>query len=364
METRASRKRAAAAVAATTPVQIDTQPLKKQRVVLGELTNLSNLIFPLPANLIPQKQKLQPRKNPGLKKQPITLPLDVKVEKFDDPHGGSECYEPSILNYLREMEMQKKRRPMVDYIEEVQREVTENMRGILVDWLVEVAEEYKLLSESLFLSVSYVDRFLSINPVKKGRLQLLGVTSMLVASKYEEIDPPNVRQFCSITDYTYNKAEVVEMEADILRYLNFEMGNPTAITFLKRFTEIDSKNQKTPNLQIEFLSNYLAELSLMDYECIRFLPSVIAASAIFLARFILSPDDHPWTPSLQEYTGYQAIELKACVLILHDLYLARRCASLRAVRQKYRQHKFKYVANFPSPPEVPKFYFDPVIQLD
>lgn len=71
---------------------------------------------------------------------------------------------------------------MVDYIEKVQKDVTANMRGVLVDWLVEVAEEYNLLPETLFLSVSYMDRFLSINPVTRRRLQLLGVSSMLVAS--------------------------------------------------------------------------------------------------------------------------------------------------------------------------------------
>jgi len=78
--------------------------------------------------------------------------------------------------------MQNKRRPMVDYIEKVQKIVTPTMRAILVDWLVEVAVEYKLLSDTLHLSVSYIDRFLSVNPVSKSRLQLLGVSSMLIAA--------------------------------------------------------------------------------------------------------------------------------------------------------------------------------------
>lgn len=78
--------------------------------------------------------------------------------------------------------MEAKRRPMADYLEKVQKDVTANMRGILVDWLVEVAEEYKLLSDALYLTVSYVDRFLSLNAINRQRLQLLGVTSMLIAS--------------------------------------------------------------------------------------------------------------------------------------------------------------------------------------
>lgn len=78
--------------------------------------------------------------------------------------------------------MEPKRRPLPDYLEKVQKDVTANMRGVLVDWLVEVAEEYKLCSETLFLSISYIDRFLSSNAVTRQRLQLLGVSSMLIAS--------------------------------------------------------------------------------------------------------------------------------------------------------------------------------------
>uniref|UniRef100_K7KT22 B-like cyclin n=1 Tax=Glycine max TaxID=3847 RepID=K7KT22_SOYBN len=209
--------------------------------------------------------------------------------------------------------MQRKRRPMIDYMDKVQKQVTTTMRTILVDWLVEVAEEYKLLSDTLHLSVSYIDRFLSVNPVSKSRLQLLGVSSMLIAAKYEEVDPPRVDPFCNITDNTYHKAEVVKMEADMLTTLKFEMGNPTVNTFLRRFANVASENQKTPNLQIEFLVGYLAELSLLDYDCLRFSPSIMAASVIFLARFIIWPEVHPW---------------------------------------------FKYVANLPSPPHVPIYYFE------
>lgn len=71
---------------------------------------------------------------------------------------------------------------MIDYIEKIQKDVTSTMRGVLVDWLVEVAEEYKLLSDTLHLAVSYIDRFLSLKTVNRQRFQLLGVTSMLIAS--------------------------------------------------------------------------------------------------------------------------------------------------------------------------------------
>jgi cyclin-A len=90
----------------------------------------------------------------------------------------------------------------------IQNDINQNMRGILVDWLVEVAEEYKLSSENLYLSTNYVDRFLSVIPVLRGKLQLVGVSCMLIASKYEEIFAPQVEDFVYITDNTYTAEEV------------------------------------------------------------------------------------------------------------------------------------------------------------
>lgn len=61
------------------------------------------------------------------------------------------------------------------------------MRSILVDWLVEVAQEYKLHSDTLYQTVGMIDRYLSVARVPRNYLQLVGVSCMLVASKYEEI---------------------------------------------------------------------------------------------------------------------------------------------------------------------------------
>jgi len=74
------------------------------------------------------------------------------------------------------------RRPSPDYFQKVQKYISPKMRAVLVDWLVEVAEEFKVHAETLHLAVSYVDRFLTMNVVTRDKLQLLGVTAMLVAA--------------------------------------------------------------------------------------------------------------------------------------------------------------------------------------
>lgn len=95
---------------------------------------------------------------------------------------GYVICEAERLLLLVETQVKPKQRPLPDYMEKVQKDVTPTMRGVLVDWLVEVADEYKLLSETLHLTVSYIDRFLSLKTVNKKRLQLLGVSAMLIAS--------------------------------------------------------------------------------------------------------------------------------------------------------------------------------------
>ncbi|KAK1312059.1 Cyclin-A3-1 [Acorus calamus] len=243
-------------------------------------------------------------------------------------------------------------------MESVQKDVTKSMRGIVVNWLVEVAEEYSLVPETLYLTISYMDCFLSKHVVNHENLQLLGVSSMLIASRYEEIRPPHVVDFCEVTENTYTKEEVVKMEDDVLECLKFELGNPTIHAFLRRFIRVSLEKCKKPNLKMEFLSNYLAELSLLEYECIRFLPSIVAASAVFLTRFTINPNVHPWNPALQNYTGYQPSVLKDCVLAIHDLQLNRKGSSLIAIKNKYMQHKFKCVAALSSPSEIPPAYFE------
>ncbi|XP_031267253.1 putative cyclin-A3-1 [Pistacia vera] len=358
--TRAARKRAALGNA-------EEQPPSKKRVVLGELPNLSNVVVSKNPSL-----KSEPQKPKGKAKKKVKKALLPTTTKNDDVEGKVDIdaksddpqmcgpYVSDIYEYLHTMEVDPKRIPLPDYIEKVQKDVSANMRGILVDWLVEVAEEYKLVSDTLYLTISYIDRFLSSNVLNRQKLQLLGVSSMLIASKYEEISPPNVEDFCYITDNTYTKDEVVKMEADTLKALKFELGNPTIKTFLRRFTRVAQEDYKASNLQLEFLGYYLAELSLLDYACVKFLPSLIAASVIFLARFIIRPTRHPWSSGLQQYTSYKPSDIRECVLIIHDLYLSRRGGSLQAVREKYKQHKFKCVATLPSSPEIPVSYFEDI----
>ena len=92
-----------------------------------------------------------------------------------------------------------------------QTDINDKMRAILVDWLVEVHLKFKLMPETLYLTVNLIDRFLAKKPVTRKNLQLVGVTAMLIASKYEEIWAPEVRDFVYISDKAYTREQILGM---------------------------------------------------------------------------------------------------------------------------------------------------------
>ncbi|KAF2618815.1 hypothetical protein F2Q68_00040803 [Brassica cretica] len=292
---------------------------KKRRAVLGDISNVTFNAPKLEAKNIKQVKK--GRGTSQLASSCVTSEI-TKLQSKTDAKAEATLIQmtrilysaasmaPEIYYSLRVSEL--KRRPVPDFMERIQKDATESMRGILVDWLVEVSEEYTLVPDTLYLTVYLIDWFLNGNYVERNRLQLLGVTCMLIASKYEEIFAPRVEEFCSITDNTYTRDQSLHLE-------------------------------------LEFLASYLTELTLIDYHFLKFLPSVIAASAIFLAKWTLDQSKHPWNPTLEHYTTYKASDLKASVYALQDLQLNTKGCPLSAVRMKYKQEEFKFVAVLTSP---------------
>jgi cyclin B len=117
------------------------------------------------------------------------------------------------------------------------------MRGILNGWLVEVHLKFKLLPETLYIAVNLIDRFVEKCPVARKEYQLLGITAMMVASKYEERYPPNIEDFIHISDNTYNREQMIQLEFKLLTLLEFELTFPTCYRFIERFAKIANTDE-------------------------------------------------------------------------------------------------------------------------
>ncbi|XP_077156531.1 cyclin-A2 [Paroedura picta] len=250
-------------------------------------------------------------------------------------------YVDDIFKYLREMEVKCK--PKVGYMKK-QPDITNNMRAILVDWLVEVGEEYKLQNETLHLAVNYIDRFLSSMSVLRGKLQLVGTAAMLLASKFEEIYPPEVTEFVYITDDTYTKKQVLRMEHLVLKVLSFDLAAPTINQFLSQYFL-----HQPASSQVENLATYLGELSLIDADpFLKYLPSVTAAAAFHIANYTIA--GRTWPESLVKVTGYTIESLQPCLLDLHKTYHRAAQHTQQSVREKYKALKYNAVSLI-EPPE-------------
>uniref|UniRef100_A0A8C2US44 G2/mitotic-specific cyclin-B1 n=1 Tax=Chinchilla lanigera TaxID=34839 RepID=A0A8C2US44_CHILA len=208
---------------------------------------------------------------------------DVDAEDGSDPNLCSE-YVKDIYTYLRQLEEEQSIRPK--YL--LGREITGNMRAILIDWLVQVQMKFRLLQETMYMTVSIIDRFMQNNCVPKKMLQLVGVTAMFIASKYEEMYPPEIGDFAYVTNNTYTKHQIRQMEMKILRVLNFGLGRPLPLHFLRRASKIGEVD-----VEQHTLAKYLMELSMLDYDMVHFPPSQIAAGAFCLAQKILNNGE--WT---------------------------------------------------------------------
>lgn len=273
-------------------------------------------------------------------------PMDMSVvEGEEKPIDVNEVpeYAAEIHTYLREMEV--KSRPKAGYMKK-QPDITNCMRAILVDWLVEVGEEYKLQNETLYLAVNYIDRFLSSMSVLRGKLQLVGTAAMLLASKFEEIYPPEVAEFVYITDDTYTKKQVLRMEHLVLKVLSFDLAVPTINQFLTQYFLNQSVNK-----QVESLAMYLGELSLVDSDpFLKYLPSHTAAAAYILANHTVTGGS--WPKSLIEMTGYSLEDLMPCIEDLHRTYLNVAHHAQQSVREKYKGSKYHEVSLIDAPSKL------------
>jgi len=252
-----------------------------------------------------------------------------------DPQRASE-YAADI--FARLLDTESLFLPKPDYMEE-QTDINGKMRAILIDWLVEVHMKYRLRPETLFLTVNIIDRYLSVRPVMRKKLQLLGVVAMFIAAKYEEIDPPKVHEFAYITDHTYSKKEIVSMECSVLVALNYQIAVPTPAHLMDRLQRANGCDAVHRSL-----AQYALELSLLDLRNLRHPPSLLVSAALLMSNEFLGRRTL-WPASMAHHTRRSESSLRTCAADLRVVLETAKTASLQAVRRKYQLDLNHAVAN-------------------
>ncbi|XP_030573698.1 G2/mitotic-specific cyclin-B3 [Drosophila novamexicana] len=266
---------------------------------------------------------------------------DFDRKNWDDPFQVSH-YAMDIFNYLK---LREPEFPIHDYMPK-QVHLTTWMRTLLVDWMVEVQETFELNHETLYLAVKIVDLYLCREVINKEKLQLLGAAAFFIACKYDERQPPLIEDFLYICDGAYNHDELVKMEMETLRTINYDLGIPLSYRFLRRYARCAKVQMPTLTL-----ARYILELSLMDYATIGFSDSQMASAALFMALRMhggaANLHKKTWTSTLAYYTGYQLAQFAEVVPVLNAGLHRKPRATIKTIRNKYSHKIFHEVAKVP-----------------
>lgn len=259
--------------------------------------------------------------------------IDLDKDDADDPLMVSE-YVEEIFAYMREIEMHCM--PNGDYMS-MQRDINWHLRGVLVDWLIETHAKFRLLPETLFLALNIIDRFLSLRTISLSKLQLVGVTALFIAAKYEEVLCPSIQNFLYVADGGYTDEEILRAERYMLRVLDFDLSYASPMNFLRRISKADNYD-----IQTRTVAKYFMEIALVDHRLIEHPPSLVAAAAVWMAREVL--ERGPWTPTLVHYSTYAENELLGTAEIMLDYCL--RPPAHPHFHKKYSSKKFMRASTY------------------
>jgi len=299
--------------------------------VFGDITNIA-------------KNSSKPDKLQPVKSFPQPMPTEATTS-FQSPSSNVEPsnaqevdeYVPDIVDKLFAEE--EAGRPQPDYMDR-QNALTPKMRTILVDWLIEVHLKYKLRSETLHLGINLIDRYLSKVQVARNKLQLIGVVAMFIASKFEEIHPPEIKDWVYITDGAYTKDDVFMMENHMLTTLSFKIAVPTAAHFFDHLVVANGCDSVHRSC-----TQYLLELGLLQSRMLQYRPSHIVSAALLLSNelFARSP---VWPQAMMNQSGYAEPMLGQCVQELRQLLKADRAdaGGQQAVYRKFSTPQHHAVA--------------------
>ena len=250
-------------------------------------------------------------------------------------------YLDEIYSNLLSDEKNLKYSPKIGYME-MQSDINEQMRAILIDWLVEVHYRFRLKSETLFQTVWIIDTYLSMVQITRAKLQLLGIASLLISCKSQEIYYPQLNEFIDITDGAYVKQELIDMEKKVLKLLNFNIIAPTPNDFYNIITKAFCFDQKQ-----FYLGKYFLESSLIDYRMIKYSSSVIGVSCAYIVMKFFGIDNYKIlykNEVVNEICPQKVIKEAArdiCFLVKN---LSQ--STLKAVKDKYSLNHFLNVVQY------------------
>lgn len=342
--------------ATVVPMQFELP--RRNSTMLGDITQTVNSVAaPNLCRQLPlMSQTTTPVESAVSSRSGTPSAVTVSSEAVDPRYIPEYCEE--IVHHLL---MRERMYPRDGAYLEVQSEVTERMRQILIDWLIDVNLKFKLHPETFYLAVDIIDRFLSKRQVTRAQLQLVGITGVLIAAKHEEIWAPEVKDCVYISANTYTHNEVLVMEREIAAALKFRFTVATPYPVMCRLLDATDAADFVRWATMMYLDS-----AAHDYKLLQCLPSRVACAAVLLGRMtislnsIVAPADGGALPSPASFwdatlenashgVTFGEIEPIVMQLLASTQALTAPGSRLQAVRRKYLSQRFGAIAGMRLP---------------
>jgi cyclin B len=190
---------------------------------------------------------------------------DLELE-LDSNHVNEEEYMEEILDNFYTEEENNRFKINPNYFK-LQTEINSKMRIILIDWLFEVNNKLKFREETFYTTIYIIDAYLSKKFIQRKKFQLLGVTALYIATKLNEIFSGSVKDYVFMTDRAYNESDIITMESDICKTLNFNFLVPNCLSFFQIFSKKIGLDKDSEEYQfgIFIIQNFLMNSKSFNY---------------------------------------------------------------------------------------------------
>ncbi|KAJ9126994.1 hypothetical protein QFC24_001225 [Naganishia onofrii] len=197
-------------------------------------------------------------------------------------------YQDEVTEYMHSMESTTLASAE---LMDMQPELQWYMRPFLVDFLIEIHQQFRLRPEVLYLAMNIVDRYVSKRVVYKKHYQLVGCAALWIAAKFEDAKDrvPTVRELADMCCKAYDETAFIQMEGHVLQTIGWTIGHPTAEAWMRMACMGNDKE----DTRTQHIARFLMELTLFHREFVGVKPSVLAAGSLMVARFICGLHRHP-----------------------------------------------------------------------
>jgi PAS domain-containing protein len=203
---------------------------------------------------------------------------------------------------------------------QVQSEVTPRMRTVLIDWILEVHYRYRMYPTTLWLTLHIFDRFLDKEDIARGKMQLVGITALFIACKFEEVYTPAIKDCVHLCDNAFAKKEILQMEARMLHLIDYQLVIPTGYHFMIKLLNRLKAAERVCNV-----CYYVAERNMYEIDMLDFSPKIYGCASVLAGLRAIyweidgSKTAHElWNSTLREESGLTVDDIIGCTCVLLD----------------------------------------------